>query len=178
MIKDKQRKTEKLVIVPSDIDYNNFSLPTNENLQCCLDCNSNLHYIVLKYGVVVEEYDYGVMHNRSNRIYTLRPVGIDIFCAECGCFNEFYTKWFYPEDKLVILFDELVEIDAVEKAEVEHCLNQYDQKGNFQPLYKCSCLSELKKKLDEYEKKHPVKVEKKNVEKKNVEKKKVKKNKQ
>ena len=128
-----------------------------------MDCNSNLTYIKVNWGVVAEDNDYGVMGNKDNRTYSLREFGLTIFCVECGCFYERYSKWFYPEDKIIMSFDELEE---AEMCEVEYCLNQFDQKKDFKPQYKWHELDELKKKLREYEIKYPIKEEKKKVKKK------------
>ena len=81
------------------------------------------------------------MGNKDNRTFTLREIGLSVYCAECGCFHEHYSKWFYPEDRLVMAFDEL---EDVEMPEVEYCLNQFNQKKDFKPQYKWRELKELK----------------------------------
>ena len=168
-MKNNPEQIRKLVIRPDEIEgEDNWNISLNKNLFSCGDCNSNLAYVKIEWGVVEEDFIFQVMGNRSNRIYSLREIGLVIYCAECGCFHEQYSKWFYPEDKLIMHFDELEE---AEMPEVEYCLNQFNQKKDFKPQYKFSKLGELKKKLLEYEKKYPVKVEKKKVKKKEVKKK-------
>ncbi len=163
-MKDNPEQIRKLVIRPDEIQgEDSWSISLNKNLFSCRDCNSNLVYVKIKWGVVAEDMSYGVLGNRGNRTYALREIGLSVYCAECGCFHEHYSKWFYPEDKLIMSFDEL---EDAEMPEVEYCLNQFDQKGDFKPQYKWSELKELKEKLREYEKKYPIKVEKKKVNKK------------
>ena len=41
--------------------------------------------------------------------------------------------------------------------EIEHCLQQFNQKADFTSLYKYHGFTRLKEKLLEYEKKHPIK---------------------
>jgi len=158
-MKDNPEQIKKLVIKPSEIsDNNSWDLSLNKNLFSCMDCNSNLAYIKIEWGVVEETHWYGIMGNEDNRTYALREIGLTIYCAECGCFHEHYSKWFYPEDKMIMRFDEL---EDAEMPEVEYCLMQFDQKKDFKPQYKFSKLDELKEKLLAYEKKYPLKVEKK-----------------
>jgi hypothetical protein len=145
----------KLVIKPGDINTERFGLACNENLLMCYECKSPLFYIKINYGVTAEEYDYGIVNNKSKRVYALREIGFNIYCAECGSFIENYNKFFYPDDKLVFwdfMYDEL---DDDERAEIDCCLNQYNQKRDFKARYKAPIFNELKEKLDEYEKNHP-----------------------
>ena len=154
-MKDNPEQIRKLVIRPDEIEgEDNWSINLNKNLHSCGNCNSNLSYVKMEWGVVSEDFIFQVMGNRSERTYALREIGLTIYCAECGRFHEHYSKWFYPEDKLIMSFDELEE---AEMPEVEYCLNQFNQKGDFKPQYKWSKLGELKKKLIEYEKKYPIK---------------------
>ena len=163
-MKDNPEQIRKLVIRPDEIeDKNSWRMSLNENLHSCMDCNSNLSYIKINWGVIMDDNDYGIVGNRSNRTYELREIGLTVYCAECGAFHEHYSKWFYPEDRLVITFDE---IDDAERYEVEHCLHQFNQKGDFKFLYNWYQLKDLKEKLMEYEKEHPIKKEKKKVKKK------------
>ncbi len=168
-MKDNPEQIRKLVIRPDEIEgEDNWNISLNRNLFSCGDCNSNLSYVKIEWGVVAEDSWYGVMGNKDNRTYALREIGLVIYCAECGHFHEQYSKWFFPEDKLIMRFDEL---EDAEMPEVEYCLNQFNQKKDFKPQYKFSELGELKKKLLEYEKKYPLKVEKKKVKKNEVKKK-------
>ena len=160
-MKDNPEQIRKLVIRPDEIeDENSWKMSLNQNLHSCENCNSNLIYIKVNWGVVVEDSWYGIMGNRSNRTYSLREIGLNVYCAECGCFHEHYSKWFYPEDKIIMRFDEL---EDAEMPEVEYCLRQFDQKKDFKPQYNWGELNELKRKLLEYEKKYPVEEEKKKV---------------
>lgn len=148
----------KLVIIPSEVDDKSmFALNLNDNVLACRDCNSNLFYVKIEWGVVAEENSYGIMGNKSNRQYVLREIGFVLYCAECGEFEENFVKWFYPEDKVVCQWDE---INGAERAEIEYSLRQFDQKGDFTPMYKCPEVNLLKEKLKEYEKKYPDKPKK------------------
>ena len=158
-MKDNPKQIKKLVISPDEFDDpNHWALNRNENLVSCPYCNSNLSYVVIEWGIVAEDNWYEVMGDRSGRRYELEEIGLAVYCAECGEFNERYSKWFYPEDKIIMTFDEL---EDVEMAEIKHCLYQFNQKGDFKPLWKSEKLYSLKKKLLEYEKKHPIKIDKK-----------------
>ena len=153
----------KAVIIPQEIKVSGgFGLARNSNIIKCDSCLSPLAYARIEWGVVAQEYDYGIIGNRSNRQYNLTEVGLILYCAECGDFINDYHKSFYPEDKLVLfdigMFDE---IDDDERAEVECCLNQWNQKGNFTSRYNNPLFKELKEKLIEYEKKYPIKQEEK-----------------
>jgi len=150
----------KLVINPVDIENDNYwGLDLKEKGLWCPDCGSHLMYGEIEWGVVAEILDYGIMGYHDNRQYTLREIGIHFHCAECGCFIETFSKWFYPEDKLVITYTDIDMLDGVEKVEIEHCLQQFNQKKDFTPLYKYNGLTTLKEKLLEYEKKFPIKKE-------------------
>ena len=151
-------KLTKLITKPSNIDAeNNWKLSMDEQLFICHDCHSNLFYISPIKGVVANECDCGIIYNKEKRYFTLTTIGLNIYCAECGSFNEDFTKYFYPEDKLIMTFNEL---DMVESYEVEHCLSQFNQKHTFTPLYKDSTFNLLLSKLNEYIKKYPLKPKK------------------
>ncbi len=154
-----KKRIPTLVISPSEIgDRSLFGLNLNDNVIKCHECGSHLFYIKIEWGVVSEEHDYGILGNKSNRVYYLREIGFVIYCSICSEFNENYGKYFYPEDKLVCTYDE---IDGPERAEIDHCLLQFNQKARFTPLYKCPEVRILKEKLQEYEQKHPLKYKKK-----------------
>ena len=144
----------KLVINPVDIIEGNscWGLDLKEKGLWCPDCGSHLMYGEIEWGVIVEDLDYGIMGNQDNRHYVLREIGLHFHCAECGCFIENYSKWFYPESKMVITYDDIDMVDGVAKLEIEHCLQQFNQKKDFTPLYKYTGLDKLKEKLLEYEK--------------------------
>ena len=151
-------KIAKLILKASEIPCREWDLSTNNDLVMCYDCKSPLFYVKINWGIVAEENDYKVMYNRSNRVYVLREIGFELYCAECGSLMIDYSKYFYPEDKLVYVFDEL---DSDERAEIECCLQQFNQKGDFKSRYEDALFKELKNKLLEYEKKHPIKCQKK-----------------
>ncbi len=153
-----KKRILKTVILPSEIEASTWGFSNHDNKINCDDCNSNLFYANITWGVVEEESTWQIMGNRSKRTYALREIGLCLYCAECGCFEEDYAKWFYPKDKTVCTWDEL---DGAEREEVNHCLNQWDQKGTFTPLWKSSELNILKENLKEYEKKNPIKHKKK-----------------
>lgn len=149
-------KIQVLVIKPSEIETKScFNLASNDNLLLCDDCKSPLFYVKINWGVVAEENDYGIIGNKSNRVYCLRECGMTTFCSCCGCFNEQYSKYFYPEDKLIMSDFTLDEIGEDEIAELQVCLSSFNQSRTFEPRYKSNIFTELKTKLMEYELKHP-----------------------
>ncbi len=148
----------KLVINPNDIVADScWGMDLKEKGLWCHDCGSHLMYGEIEWGVVAEDYNYGVMGNKDNRQYALREIGIHFHCAECGSFIENYSKWFYPEEKLIMIYEDIDMLDGVERLEIEHCLHQFNQKKDFTPLYKYHGLNKIKEKLLEYEKNHPIK---------------------
>lgn len=162
-----QERIPKLVIKPGEIeDSSHWALSLNDNTTTCGGCGSHLFYIKQELGVVAEENDFGIWGNRSNktnRTYCVREIGLTLYCAECGEYEETYHNFCYDKDTMVCTWDEL---SAVEKVEIEYCLYQWNQKGDFKPQWKCVEANYLKKKLKEYEKKHPLKLEKRRVKKK------------
>lgn len=160
-----QERIPKLVIKPDEIDGPDcFGFNLNDNTTTCRDCGSHLFYIKKELGVIAEESDYGIMGNRSNennRTYRISEIGLVLYCAECGEFEENYTNFCYDKDTIVCSWDEL---GGSEVVEIEYCLHQWDQKGDFKPQWKCSELIYLKEQLKEYEKKHPLKFKKKKLE--------------
>lgn len=141
------------VILPSEFDDDTgFDLSLNENLLTCRDCGSPLCYTQIKYGVVAEINDYGILGNKNNRTYNLRAIGFNFYCAKCGRFHDDYSSYLYDNKSLIVTYDE---IENVEKTEVEYCLLQFNQKRDFIPGYDCLEVKNLKEKLLEYEKKNP-----------------------
>lgn len=144
----------KNVIMPVSIETRNgWSLSQKDNIFLCYQCKSPLMYIRQEHGVVEEEPHFPVENNRRKDYYMLRVVGLAIHCAECGAFQNDFSKWFYPEDKQVCSWDE-EELDMAEREEIEYCLIQFNQNGDFEPRFKSGELAYLKKKLEEYEKKN------------------------
>jgi len=145
----------KLILIPSQIESSTrWNLKQNDVMESCVDCNSNLFYIEKVWGIIAEDLNYGILGYKEDRSFRLSEIGLNLYCAECGNFNESHFKWFYPEDKLIMQFDEL---DDVEKIEVDYCLSQYNQKHSFTPRWKGIVLTNLKEKLDAYVKKYPIK---------------------
>ncbi len=152
---NKERIVKAVIKADQIKDKCGWDLSSNENLVVCHSCMSALFYIKINYGVVAEDNDWLVMGNRSSRTFALREIGFNVYCAECGDFIEDYSKYFYPEDKLV--FYDLDELYDDDRAELLVCLNQFNQKRDFTARYKNVLFDNLKKKLNEYEKKHPEK---------------------
>jgi hypothetical protein len=150
-----QIRIPKLILTPSMIDSNNhWRLNQKDELIICTDCNFNLFYIEKQLGVIAEEFDYQISGYKEKRYFRLTEIGLNIYCAECGTWYENYSKWFYPEDKIIMTFDEL---GNVEQTEIDYCLSQYNQKHDFTPQFKCPEVNMLKDKLNEYVKKYPLK---------------------
>lgn len=161
-MKTKEERMPKLVIKPEFINTSwGYGLEDNVNLMICPFCLSPLHYIKINWGVVAENGFIQVMHNRSERCYQLREIGLSVYCAECGEFIECYSKWFYPEDRMITNFYDLDELGMDERAEIQNCLSQFNQKGDFVSRYKSNVFDNLKEELKKYEKKHPIKNSKK-----------------
>lgn len=159
---DTEKYIPKLIIKAGDIETSHgWGIARHNNLCTCYDCNSNLFYVVIQWGVVANEDEFQILGNRSKLTYTLREVGFNLYCAECGAFLENYSKFFYPDDKLILdlgLIDN--ELDDDERAEIQNCLNQWNQKLDFQSRYRSPLFTNLKQKLKEYEAKYPRKSEK------------------
>lgn len=146
----KDDRVPKLVILQSELSRR----VMREKLKRCYDCNSNLTYVEETYGIVRETSNYGIVGNRSNTTYSLRIIQINLYCAECGNFVEDYFK-VYNKDEIVYTFDD--DLDEDEKAEIEGCLHEFNQKGDFTPRWKyISYIDDIKQKLLEDEKKHPI----------------------
>jgi DNA-directed RNA polymerase subunit RPC12/RpoP len=150
-----KKRFPKLVIVPSELSQESFY---NKDFIKCPYCNSNLIYVRIDEGIIKEENWYGVMGNKSNRTYRVQEVGFSFYCAECGDFIEHYAKFFH-DDEIVHEFEK--DLDEDERAEIEYCLSQFNQKRDFVPQYKFPELNIIKEKLLEFEKKYPEKEEKK-----------------
>jgi hypothetical protein len=151
-----EKRILELVIIPSQI-VSLDAFDTVKDFTTCWECNSNLFYIKIIWGIVAEESDYYIMNYKSKRVYSLREVGFNLYCAKCGSFKEDYRKFFYPSDKLLV-FDVLDCCDEDERAEIQNCLAQYNQKGDFKTRYTSNIFTELKKSLIEYDKNHPEKI--------------------
>ena len=150
-----EKRIPELVIIPSQIEGRKFGINVDNDLVKCYYCGSNLFYVVIRKGIVSEDHSYGILGNKSNRVCSVREIGFSLYCSKCGSFNEHYDKWFYPEDQLIYAFDD--DLDESELAEIDWCLSQYDQKGDFEDRYKFGQLETIKKALIEYDLKYPIK---------------------
>lgn len=154
MIEEK-KVIQKLVLTPGSIEAkDNWQISQRYQLTMCHECHSNLFYFEPVYGIVAEKLDFGIMHYKEQRQFRIIKIGLNIYCAECGTHNENYYKWFYPENSIIMTFDE---IDDAEQHEVQHCLNQFNEKHDFTSSYHYIELNELKRKLKEYVKNNPLK---------------------
>ena len=151
-----KRRIPKLIIVADEIEGNRWGLKQEEQMFTCQDCGSMIFYVKKILGVVAEELDYAIMGWRSNRHYSIREIGIEIYCAECGTSSEYYNHFSYDKDSIIC---EHKDIDGEEIAEIEYCLRQFNEKGDFKPSYNFNEARILKEKLFSYEKKHPLKVD-------------------
>ena len=152
---DKNR-IPKLIITADQIE-SNWGLRQEEQITTCQYCGGMIFYVEKILGVTAEENDYKIMGWRSKRNYSLTEIGLDIFCAECGKHSEGYHTFQYDKDAVVCAYDD---IDGEEKEAIDFCLRQFNEKGDFTPPYHTAELKVLKKKLMDYEKKHPIKKEK------------------
>jgi hypothetical protein len=145
-----KRRIPKLIIVPGELTKNKIY---SKDFIKCDDCNSNLVYIEVEFGIVKRELDYGIAGNKSNRVYSVEEIGFSLYCAECGSFVEDFQKFFH-DDELVYSFRGTF-IDEEDMITIKHCLHQFDQKRDFTPLYNFPELDTIKEKLIEFEKKYP-----------------------
>lgn len=149
-----KKRIPKLIIVPYELSKERLMKP---DFAKCHACNSNLMYIEVEWGIVKEENWYGIMGNKSNRTYSLREIGFNVVCAECGEFIENYAKFFH-DDEVVYYLNGTDDED--EFVEIEYCLNQFNQTRDFTPRYKFPELNTIKEKLLEFEKKYPEEIKK------------------
>jgi len=153
-----KERIPKLIIKPDEIEMN-WNLKQEEQMFTCQSCGSMIFYVKKILGVIAEETDYQIYGWRGKRNYRIIEIGIDIFCSECGEHNEWYHTFRYDKDQVVCEYDD---IGGEETGEIEFCLRQFNEKGKFTPLFKTGEARLLKEKLLEYEKKHPIKINKKN----------------
>lgn len=133
-----------------------WSLAHKDNPVLCFYCKSPLFYVEIVWGVVEEEEllkDIKVLGKEREPQYSLREIGLNLYCAECGHLHDDYCKYFYPEDKVVCSWDD-EELDLAEAEEIKYCLEQFNRKGDFTPRYHSNEMAYLKNKLKEYEEKY------------------------
>jgi hypothetical protein len=149
-----KKRIPKLILTPNQIESeDNWRFGGCEKLTFCDTCHSNLFYINKVYGVVVENLDYDILGYKEKRIFKLREVGLRLYCAECGEFEDDYSSFKYFKDEVIM---DLSELDGGEKQEIEHCLDQYNHTHTFKENYGFTELKILKEKLDEYVKNNPI----------------------
>lgn len=162
MMKEVERINKSILTADSIEGNRGWSLAQKENPTLCYYCKSPLFYVFIEWGVVEESSLLGipVRYKEREPQYSLREVGLLMYCAECGNFHDDYCKYFYPEDKLVCSWND-EELNYAEIEEICYCLEQWNQTGNFTPRFKNSQMDYLKKKLKEYEEKsHSKKIKK------------------
>ena len=152
-----KRRIPKLIIVADEIKGNTWSLKQEEQMYTCQDCGSMIFYVKKILGVVVEELDIGIMGWRSNRHYSIREIGLNTYCAECGTFSDCYHTFLYDKGSVICEYED---IGGEGVAEIAYCLRQFNEKGDFKSSFNFGETKVLKEKLLEYEKKHPLKINK------------------
>ena len=153
-----KKRIPELVIIPDQINGSTWGLKLEENMFTCQDCGSMLVYVKKMLGVVAQDLDYGIVGWRSMRDYRVSEIGINLYCAKCGESIELFHKFVWHKDQVVCEYDDL---EGEEMVDIEYCLRQYNEKGKFTPRYNNYEAKVLREKLAEYEKKHPIKLNKK-----------------
>lgn len=149
-----KKRIPKLIITADQIEEG-WGLRQEEQMTTCQSCGGMIFYVKKILGVIAEEMDFGVIGWRSKRNYRFTEIGLDIFCAECGDHHEYYHSFQYDKDAVVC---EYTDLDGEEQGAIELCLRQFNEKGDFTPLYKTGEVTLLKDKLKAYELKHPIKL--------------------
>jgi len=129
----------KIVIKPSKIEARNkWSLAEKENLWNCYDCKGHLFYARVEHGVVKENTEYQILGHKNKTNYSLREIGMSLYCAECGSFQEFWNKNFYDTNQLIISWDDK-ELDGAEKEHIEQALEEYNMTRTINEQIKKYC---------------------------------------
>lgn len=152
-----KKRIPELVILPSEISGGTWGLKLEENMFTCTDCSSMIFYVKKIYGVIAENLEYSIIGWRSERHYQITEIGINLYCAKCGESREVFHNFCWDKDQVVCEYDDL---DGEEMIDIEYCLRQFNERGDFTPRFKTGEAKLLKEKLIEYEKKHPVKLKK------------------
>lgn len=146
-------KINKSVLTADSIEARRgWSLAQKDNPVLCFYCKSPLFYVGIVWGIVEEEELLGISISERKTNYSLREIGLNLYCAECGHFHDDYCKYFYPKDKVVCSWDD-EELDLAEIEEIKYYLTQFNKKGDFTLSYPNKEMEYLKKKLKEYEEK-------------------------
>jgi hypothetical protein len=149
------RRINKSIIIADSIEARGWSLAMKNNLFLCCDCKSPLFYVRQQWGIVEEGDSYQVYGYKHKFYFALRVVGLALYCAECGEYNEDYDKYFYPKDKMVCTWDD-DELGYAEQQDVEFWVDQLNRTENVIPRYTSKQGTYLKSKYDEYmDKNHP-----------------------
>lgn len=135
---------------------------TEDNKVLCPDCLSPLFYVSKEWGIVEEESQFPVVgYIMGKKHLVLREVGLALYCAECGAFEERYDTWAYPDNKIICTWrDE--DLDYAEIGEIEYAMNVYNKTGDLDKkkfLYKGTWLYTFQEKIKEYEKKNKIDIE-------------------
>ena len=150
-----KKRIPELVIIPDQIKGSTFwGLKLEENMFTCQDCGSMIVYVQKILGVTANDLDYSIVGWRSMRDYRISEIGINLYCAKCGESIELYHNFCWQKDQVVCEYDAL---EGEEMVDIEYCLRQFNEKGDFVPRFKTGETKLLKEKLVEYEKKHPLK---------------------
>jgi hypothetical protein len=149
-----RKRINKNIIVADSIDMGTgWALSQHDNIFMCGTCKSPLFYVVQRWAVVKENTDYEVM-GIGKQYLVLRVVGLALYCAECGEFNEDYDTFAYRDEDIVCLWDDK-EIEYTEKEEITYWLEQINHTGDFKPAYPSSAERIFRVKYEEFRKKNP-----------------------
>ncbi|MDP1695044.1 MAG: hypothetical protein Q8L34_05900 [Candidatus Woesearchaeota archaeon] len=151
-MKEVERISKSVLTADSIESRRGWSLAQKDNPVMCIYCKSPLFYVGISWGIVEEERwkDIKIFNKQREPQYRLQEIGLHLYCAECGHWNETYHKHFYPEDKLVCNWED-DELDYAEIEEIYYCLEQFNRRGDFTPRYSSTAMEYLKRKLKEYE---------------------------
>lgn len=155
-MKEVERINKSVLTADSIETGRGWSLAQKDSPVLCFYCKSPLFYVGITWGVTEEKELLGnikILGKEREPQYSLREIGLNLYCAECGHFHNDYSKYFYPKDKIVCSWSD-EELDLAEIEEIKYCLEQFNRKGDFTPLYPNKEMGYLKKKLKEYEEKY------------------------
>ena len=146
-----KKRIIKSIILPSELEKAKWSYTLDEDIHKCDDCGSMIFYIKKRMGVVLEDHGIQIVNNLDTSYYSLREIGLVLYCAECGGYHEDYFTFQYDKDNVVC---DMEDLDYSEMNEVQYFLGQWNQKKDYTSLYKTPETNLLKEKLMEFEKKH------------------------
>lgn len=154
MVMKEKERIPKLVLLPSSIECRGWSLADKDNTFECYDCKSRLFYVRQQFGIVDEGpmvYQVLGYKNKDEPHIAFRQVGLALFCAECGSFNDDFYKYFYPVEKTICTWDD-DELAIAEKEEIELVIDIFNRTGKIEikDMFGSSQLNYMKKKIEEY----------------------------